>query len=444
MRPELLDKLQCPFTGGSLAVREVLAGSASDVRFGILSGEGGDFPIVDGIPRLQSDELRHPILEAITRRQFTQALRIAIDWPYHDKLTALLTEAVRTAYKGGAAPLARLLMRAKGSLHSTLVGEQASFCDLVEKVGGRHWAEWQKYRFSMATFLPVYPLLQVMKTDGYVLDFASGVGHMAFLLAQDAPQEKIVCADKSFSCLYIARKYFVPRASFVSLDGNMPLPFVSGVFSRAVCSDALHFIPSKMLAARELMRVVAPRGAVVLAHLHNRLSPIRSGSALSPAGYRSLFNGVRTQIVPEASLIASYLKKGELDLERLWSDDELNASVDGLSMVVSDDETIFRRYTGLLDASVNPRRNAVINPIYRIIRSGQDWVLTKNVSKTYREIVEARIRNYAAEKFILSAGDSIDPTTGRVQTASRDRLYQLARQFVVIEAPERYASPVIQ
>src|SRR5205809_886677 len=73
-------------------------------------------------------------------------------------------------------------------------------------------------------------------------------------------------------------------------DAHVSLPFASGAFRLAVCSDAFHYIWTKRLLSAEMLRLIGDDGAVALTHAHNsgRDNP-SAGMPLAPDGYRALF-----------------------------------------------------------------------------------------------------------------------------------------------------------
>ena len=136
----------------------------------MLRSDAGDFPIVAGVLRLLSDRLQAPIVDLVQQGRQEAALQAA----------------------------------------------------LAEKTGSERWTTWQTYRFSMPTFLPVYPLAHLAKGCKTILDFGCGLGHSAFLMKRLAGDALIVCVDYSFSSLYLASRFLMPNAPCICLDGDTP------------------------------------------------------------------------------------------------------------------------------------------------------------------------------------------------------------------------------
>ncbi|MFL6623387.1 MAG: methyltransferase domain-containing protein [Sulfurifustis sp.] len=439
MRANLIDELKCPYTGGAFRVTSVIATDGDDLEFAICRSAAGEFPIIGGILRLQCDELREPILDALRRGREGRALELALDWPARTRTAAATDFLYRAALKSGASGIGTALGALRRPLLRQLTKRHRSFCDLLDAlpVPG-YWREWQKYRFSMATFLPVYPMLALLTERGRVLDFACGLGHASFLIARQVGAANTVCVDYSFSSLHVARRYFAPGGSFIALDGNGLLPFPTGFFSAVLCSDAFHFITQKLALAREFARIVAPNGAVLLAHLHSRYSPMKSGAALTPAAYRELFANLHARVIPDRPLVDEYFNNDTFDLGVQHPEADLRAAVEGVSLVASADRGIFRTYPRSFATSLALVRNPIVNPIYRAVRDGGHVRLRKHVSPAYVKRIEARTgtrvpADYQLDPTSLKSGSGI-----RLKSDDRGYLARLVRDLVAVDAPNGY------
>lgn len=439
MRAHLIDELKCPYTGSALRVTRVLAADGDEIEQAVCRSAAGEFPIVAGILRLQCDELREPIVDALRRDRAGRALELALDWPCRTRTNAATDLLYRAALKSGAGGIGAALGALKRPLSRQLTGQHRSFCDLLDAlpVPG-YWREWQKYRFSMATFLPVYPMLVLLTEHGRVLDFACGLGHASFLIARQVGPANTVCVDYSFSSLLVARRYFVPRAAFITLDGNGLLPFPTGFFAAVLCSDAFHFITQKLALAREFARVAAPDGAVLLAHLHSRYSPMKSGAALTPTAYRELFANLHARVLPDRPMIDEYFNDDVFDLSAQHPEAELNAAVDGVSLVASANRAVFRAYPRSFAASLALVRNPIVNPIFRAVRDGRELVLRKHVSPAYAARIEARAGNRVPADYRLDPGSLKSGSGIRLKGDDRGYLARLVRDLVAIDVPNGY------
>jgi SAM-dependent methyltransferase len=143
------------------------------------------------------------------------------------------------------------------------------------------------YRWSDPTFLSGLGLLDLHAGGARsAFELACGIGH--FLRELQRRGARVAGGDVVWSKLWLARRFVAPGADLVCFDAGAPWP-VDGAFDLALCHDALHYLPDKALAVRELERL-AP--VVVVGHAHNaaveNLSP---GDPLEVAGYAELLPG---------------------------------------------------------------------------------------------------------------------------------------------------------
>jgi SAM-dependent methyltransferase len=412
--------------------------NGEEIEYGVITTEAGDFPIVEGILRLHVDEYREPIVEHVRQNRLSQALNIAFaESPFDGRTGAAINFASRLAFRSGFNIAAERLNRLKRNYARLLTETDDSFAEIVEKLSSGPLADWQIYRFSMPTFLPVFPLLHIVRDDRSILDFGSGSGQASFLISRMWPNSKIVCADYSFYLLYLAKRYFVPDATYVCLNGNYLLPFESRQFSTVFSSDTLHYIDSKLSLTQEFRRIGYENTVLILPHLHNRLA-CSYAKSLTPKGYRELFRGVETHIMPEEQVIRGYFFEDALDLSRDSIDEELAASEQGLSIVTSADSSVFKRTEGLWNQRIRSFRHPRINPVYRIAGQPRHWELTRRARDRYAETMTHGDMICIPDTCRVSAR-SVD-ATGLVELQRTDvaGLALLARSLIVLDLPERF------
>lgn len=439
MRRDFLASLHCPYSGSLLSSSMVAREDGEKVEYGIATSEAGDFPIIEGILRLQVDEYRAPIVGHVRAKRLLDALTIALDdAPFHGRSGAAINFASRLAFRNGLNSTGERLNRLKRSFVRVITDRDATFMEIAEKFSSDASADWQISRFSMPTFLPVFALLHVVRGDGPIFDFGCGTGQASFLISRMWPNSNIVCADNSFLSLYLAKRFFVPHASFVCLDGNYPLPFESGAFSTVFSSDTLHCIDSKLALVKEFRRLGCEKAVTILPHLHNRLASPYAKS-LTPSGYRRLFQDMEMRIIPEEEVIRNYFFDDRLDLRRDRSEEELAGSEQGLSIVTSADSSVFKQTKGLWDRRICHFRHPCINPVYRIAGQRGNWELTRRVDDRYAKALKH------ADKICLPqvgkvAARSVD-TAGLVELQQTDpgQFTQLAMSLLVLDFPERFA-----
>jgi len=325
----------------------------------------------------------------------------------------------------------------KRPTYRALTADAATMTTTVKKLKSKAWASWQIHRFSMPHFLPVYPFLHLVTGKRPVLDFGCGVGHAAFLMSRAVPGACITCADVLFHSLYMARKFFVPEGNFVCADGEYLLPFDSAYFSSVFSSDAIHFIDSKLGLVQEFRRTVSQDGTVILPHLHNGLSPVRSGRSLSPDGYRALFAGRETRLMPEDSARDQFFATGSLNLEENWKPEELRTAFKGLSLVASENSSVFRCYDGLWKKHADRIANPVVNPLYRSTGGDGKWVLTKSRTPS-QESEDGNMRAYLPNEVSIDLPSLRTEALRGLKTSDPAKFVDLARQLVFIDTPQRF------
>jgi ubiquinone/menaquinone biosynthesis C-methylase UbiE len=132
---------------------------------------------------------------------------------------------------------------------------------------------------QMATYRPVHDaVLRVLREAAVrrVLDIGCGTGQLVTRIAETLPRVRVVGCDFSAGMLRraAARSGSKHAARWVQGDAGR-LPFRDGAFDAVVSTEAFHWFPDQHAALRELFRVLAPGGRLVLA-LVNTPAPLVS------------------------------------------------------------------------------------------------------------------------------------------------------------------------
>jgi ubiquinone/menaquinone biosynthesis C-methylase UbiE len=149
-----------------------------------------------------------------------------------------------------------------------------------------------------------------LPVNGALLDAGGGTGRVAAALAGRAGQ--IVVADVSLGMLRQARG----KGLAVVNGPAETLPFPAGTFDRVLMVDALHHVADQAGTARELWRVLAPGGRLVIVEpdirhwfvkgiaLFEKVTFMRS-HFLSPPAIAALFDGLggRVQVEVDAATV---------------------------------------------------------------------------------------------------------------------------------------------
>lgn len=441
MLRDIISSLHCPYTGSALEVTAVSSHSGSTIDLGVASSEAGQFPIIAGVLRLVSDELRQPLADLAMQGKREEAFATAMEAPSTDSTwTSLCNRLFRASHRWNLGFAADMHRSRKRRLYRQLLEPGVTFGEIECLAVGEAWKSWQTYRFSMPTFQVVYALSHLAKGCRSALDFGSGLGHAAFVMSRLSRTTRMVCADYSFKALCLAKRFLVPDAQCICLDGDYPLPFGDGYFDCVFSTDALQYIESRLGLAKEFQRILSPDGRIVLAHLHNRLSPVRYDRALTARGYDGLFAGMRRRLYPEDKIVANYVAADILDLEQRWTLDDLNSALSGLSLVAANSDSAFCQHTGLLDTYIDATEHPRINPAYRTSRRGGTLLLERGVGAPY--VVEREVQDVVLlpRTWSLPWGSHDHGGLPSLRQLDRAQLRELVRRFLVLDVPERWAA----
>lgn len=124
-----------------------------------------------------------------------------------------------------------------------------------------------------------------------ILDLAAGTGTSSAALAKGGAE--VVACDLSEGMIEVGRERH-PEIEFV--HGNaMSLDFEEGSFDAVTISWGLRNIPDPQLALREMMRVVRPRGRLVVLEFSTPTSRV----------FRGLYGAYQSTVMPALARLAS-------------------------------------------------------------------------------------------------------------------------------------------
>lgn len=232
-------------------------------------------------------------------------------------------------------------------------------------------------------------------------------------------------------------------------DGNAPLPFARGAFTFAVCSDALMYVWMKRLLVSEMIRLVdgTAAGTVLVNHTHNQLvwSPSH-GQALTPAGYRALFERVDVVAFGESMLFAQIVGGGPLNLTSGATDSAL-ADEAALTLVATRAPGVLTQHP--LDGqpphtTPHPRARSArpigewqINPLYEVSEVGGRLHGRLRFPSPDYESEYAACRAYLPEEISV---DTAALGTLR-EGAPGHGLDDLIRRRAILDLPAAYGTP---
>jgi hypothetical protein len=246
--------------------------------------------------------------------------------------------------------------------------------------------------------------------------------------------ETTVLADLFFAKIWLARRFTAPSCLPVCCDGNRALPFARGVFDLAMCTDALMYLWEKRPFIGELARAVDgnPRGTVLINHTHNQMvwNPSQ-GDALTPDGYRRLFETMTPRVFGESSLFSDVVAGETLDLTRVDGDDTLDQEA-ALTLIASPVAGVFA-----LHAIAPPAPTGgdwCVNPLYRLTRDGAQVRAELTFPSEDYEYEYGSCRAYLPPSFTLTLDEHDALRAGHVPST----LASLVARRAIIEMPAGY------
>ncbi len=110
-----------------------------------------------------------------------------------------------------------------------------------------------------------------LKNDDVVLDVAAGTGEPGLTIASMVKSGKVTITDLSVGMLTVAREKASARGIKnidMIITDVCELPFADNSFDVVSCRMGFMFFPDMLLAAKEMVRVLKPRGRIATAVWH--------------------------------------------------------------------------------------------------------------------------------------------------------------------------------
>jgi Methyltransferase domain len=410
VRLETLAILRCPYCGGRVALDGGIPHEQDGgvVLNGVLACECSEFPIVSAVAVMTVEGMAETARERIAAGDPAGALH-AMAGGGDDDLASRFSAA--TAAPG------------------------ATYRDVVEALGPE-FAEsrYFLYRFSDPTFLVADAVVRALASTlggagGRAIDLCGGSGHLTRTMSEFTTAPLLM--DWTFVKLWLARRFVAPGCEAVCADAQMSLPFASGAFRLAVCSDAFHYIWTKRLLSAEMLRLIDADGAVALTHAHNSAQPNPSaGMPLTPQAYRELFEPLDARAFSERALLEE-VASGRIDLSR--RDDERSLTGDpAVAIVASRTAGVFRPHR--LDPPRPLRGELRVNPLYEVSRSAAGATLRLRFPSEEYEREYGACRSYLPEEVALDEAAMQAVDAG----APIDAVAPLLARRIVLDLPPAY------
>ena len=441
MKFELLRHLKCPYCGQNIKIEKIVFEEGDELINGCVKCECSNFPVLCGILLLKESPLKDQVIKFI-KEGLTEEALICCLWPEKfeiiDSVRTFLQNSLGLPRALGTAisHLAQIKAeKASKKLFKQYSSEKSSFFSLL---GSDLFESYLKHRFSTDSFWSLYPFIPLLKAKKErILDLNCGAGHASFVISNYVEPGQLVSADISFKLLYLGKKYFAPKAQFICIDTNFPLPFENGLFSSIVMSDALQYVHSRIGLAREMKRTLSPKGLLLLLHVHNSLTfNPGAGYALSPKSWTNLFEVAQIVIktIPELKVVQDFIFENKLDLTQKHAEEVLN-SANGLIFLSTLDKSLLTTYSNVDQEFLEVKDNLIINPIFKARKSGDKILLERPDCKLFSGDSYQFSEHYLPRKTEINGniaeGIHVDiPDTSKVE--------DLMKKFVLINVPNNY------
>lgn len=413
MKTELLEILRCSFCGSpfQLVENSCLDISYNEINTGVLACQCCAYPVVAGIPYLQTGATAKTVLSLLGAGKMEQALFALLG------LDERRQENFQNLRNGNRA-----------------MTYQSALSILSPDADGQYFL----YRFSDPTFLVSDAVLRALgqayadNEEKYLLDLCGGTGHLTRTLCSMSKPGKVILADLSFWELWLAKEFIAPSCQPICCDANQSLPFERNAFSLVFCSGAFEYIWSRRALADEMIRLVGNEGTVIVSHAHNILCENPSqGMPLDPTGYRRLFQTLSPKIFKESVFLDAVLDVSSIDLSVNFSDEELKTEP-ALIIIATKREDIYRVWKSQTDEQISSK--ADINPLYQIEKNQSSRILTLQFPSEYYEMEYEDCKRYLPEKVELTDDQWAILQTGNFD----DDLRKLAERYVLLDLPNCY------
>jgi ubiquinone/menaquinone biosynthesis C-methylase UbiE len=121
----------------------------------------------------------------------------------------------------------------------------------------RYWSTYLHASLSMTA-----ELVADLPTDR-ILDIACGTGQLLEMLLEHPDDPELFGIDRVPAMLEVAKQRIGQRAKLLEASAD-ELPFDQAAFQLVTCTNALHYFPDAAGALREMRRVLAPSGNLVI------------------------------------------------------------------------------------------------------------------------------------------------------------------------------------
>ena len=450
LREALLPILRCPTCAGTFDFNPAPHSALARAEFGVLRCQCSAFPVVDGIPIIQSNAVgmfSHDgttqvagiapgqLVHLIESGQAIEALLECLAFPLMTLAKRFVGHRVGTGQ--AATRTTRWLCK---RLLRTRILDRRETITAIEVFGfyrdnSRHFREFGHYfnlRLGQPRHLAALALLANLRGSGQpLLDIACGLGHFEHYFSERRDPIPAVGVDMNFFHLWIARHWIAPECAYVCSNLSNGLPFGDRCFSAVFCSDAYHLIPNRLTLLNEIARC-APNRPVILARVGNAEVMPNEGIEHSVMGYLEEMDTPQIRVFGETDLLGQYLERRN-PLAEPPRDPQSHRRAKWLSFS-------WNLAAVLDDLRAEKWPHAVgklgINPIYRRWGNSDGGVgLWFEFPSAWYAYENHAMLSYHAQSATLTAVQIAALRAGHLDESFED----LIREFVLIGMPKQYA-----
>ncbi len=438
-----LDKIYCPFCGGNLKpVREL------DAKNLIIACDCSRFPVVEGIPILVEEAIhgtiysKSALLNALEKGNKQEALVLAMSRGVADtKFTSLLKklpcglkiyERLKSRKQRHQDDEIKLYLEACKISLKFKDFVNFYFCSTGKKRPGLFNYYYYKYGeprfFAAKSILPLYDDI----CGQPILDIGCGTGQLTRELAMATSYDSPIYAlDLSYFCLYAAKKFVYPDATYIVCDVDQGLPFRPDYFSGVFCSNTLHFIRNKNSFFSELSRVTDEQPVMAFTSVRH-IKQVHStwSHSVSVDRYRALVGQENCTVFADDQLIDRYFNIGEYSNYSSSCYDDIE-KYGLITFVTGDTRNLFKE-----KLSINREERSEklkLNPLYADSKVNKNTIVRMAPSDSY-EAENYKMRDYFPREIEVS--DNFFKHL-RDQNMSEE-LVELLHRGVVVDLPDRY------